>query len=118
MSKKKTKELIICVITVGILLLTLVTDVFATGNIDELLNDINNTTFNTIPEDNNTVNNATVNNATVNNTTNSIANNKTNTNNTTTMPNTGVDYSVIFIIAICGVSAIYAYKKIRDYNNF
>lgn len=122
MSKIKTKEIIICVITVAVLMLTIVTDVFATGSIDELLNDVNNTTFNTIPEENTTANtttNNTVNNAinnTVNNTTNNAVNNAT--SNNTTMPNTGVDYSVVFIIAVCGISAIYAYKKIKDYNNF
>ena len=31
-------------------------------------------------------------------------------------PQTGLDNSIVFIIAICGISALYAYKKIKDYN--
>ena len=35
-----------------------------------------------------------------------------------TLPQTGVteDITVMFFIIVCVVSAIYAYKKIRDYN--
>lgn len=39
-------------------------------------------------------------------------------NNTTNLPQTGADdYAVISIIAVFAVSAVYAYKKIRDYKN-
>lgn len=39
-------------------------------------------------------------------------------NTTNTLPQTGVteDITVMFFIVVCAVSAIYAYKKIRDYN--
>ena len=39
-------------------------------------------------------------------------------NVTDTLPKTGVteDITVMFFIVVCAVSAIYAYKKIRDYN--
>ena len=72
---------------------------------------------------NNTTNNFTNTNNSTNNTTNNSTNRVNNTvnnatRNTTTMPNTGVDYSILFIVAVCGVSAIYAYKKISDYKNF
>ena len=44
----------------------------------------------------------------------------TNTTENTTdkLPQTGVteDITVMFFIVVCAVSAIYAYKKIRDYN--
>lgn len=42
----------------------------------------------------------------------------TNSNNGNTLPKTGVteDITVMFFIIVCVVSAIYAYKKIRDYN--
>lgn len=52
--------------------------------------------------------------------------NKSNTNmtvynNTTTkstnLPKTGADYSVLFVIALFAVVAVYAYAKIRKYNN-
>lgn len=115
MSKIKTKELIICIVAIMILMLSIVTNVFATS-LDDLLGNTSNQTE-TIPDrTNNTTNNVTnntTNNVTNNNTTNNIAK-----NNTTKIPNAGVDYSIIFIIAVCGVSTIYAYKKIRDYNNF
>lgn len=113
----KTKELIICLVTVAILLLTLVTDVFAAGeDLNDLLGDTNSE-YDSIGNriDNNTTNN------TQNNSTNNSLNkntNNSNRNNAGGIPNTGVDYSVVFIIAICGISAIYAYKKIKDYNNF
>lgn len=43
----------------------------------------------------------------------------TNTNSSYTnesLPKTGIDYSALFIIVICVVSGVYAYIKIRDYN--
>lgn len=134
MSKISTKELIICIVTIIALVLVITTDVFATTpSLNELMNDANTNSVNEIPETNNaTTNNTTTNNATTNNaTTNNATTNNTTSNNTTpnnaaannanknntVIPDTGVDYSVVFIIAIFGVSAIYAYKKIRDYKN-
>ena len=117
MSKIRTKELIICIISIAVLMLALVTDVFAADNSQDgwnnILGDKNNVPLITEQYGNNT-NNSVNNN--VNNTVNNAVNNKV--NNTTSIPNTGVDYSVVFIIAVCGISAIYAYKKIRNYNNF
>lgn len=42
----------------------------------------------------------------------------TNTSGGNTLPQTGVteDITVMFFIIVCVISAIYAYKKIRDYN--
>ena len=42
---------------------------------------------------------------------------RTNTN-TETLPKTGVTdgYVVAILVTVCAISAIYAYKKIRDYN--
>lgn len=111
MFKTKKKELIICIITIVALLFTIRTT-FAADTINELNNTgVNNTNiYNTMP------NNTPVNNNT-NKNTNTNTNKNTKTNNTnTTLPQTGIDSSMVFIIAICGISAIYAYKKIRDYN--
>ena len=56
---------------------------------------------------------------------NTITNTNTNTstsyrtnNNTETLPKTGVTdgYVVAILVTVCAISAIYAYKKIRDYN--
>ena len=113
----KRKELIICIISVAVLLLAVTTNVFATtdltalaGNVDNNSNKSNVQEITSTPANNNVPVN---NNVPANN--NIPANNNVPANNTT-MPYTGVNYSVIVIIAICGVSAIYAYKKIRDYN--
>lgn len=40
----------------------------------------------------------------------------TNTNTTQTVPDTGLEELPWLIIGICVVSAIFAYKKIKDYN--
>ena len=57
------------------------------------------------------------------NTTNKNVNTNTNTSyrtntNTETLPKTGVTdgYVVAILVTVCAISAIYAYKKIRDYN--
>lgn len=121
MSKIKTKELIVCVITLAILVLSIFTDVFATeSNIfNELIG--NNSNVQNIQNENvaeisnrgaNNIQNKT------NNTANNVANNKNNTNKEATIPNTGVDYSILLVVVVCGISAIYAYKKINDYKNF
>lgn len=116
MSNIKTKELIICLIAIIALVLTITTNVFATTpNIDVLNQDINNAQ--NIQEKNATDNTPKPATTTNNNNTNGNNTNNNNTNNTTkSIPYTGIDYSVILIIAICGISAVYAYKKIRDYN--
>lgn len=79
---------------------------------------------------NNTTNNTT-NNATNNTTNNTAKNNSLNTgavtgnkNNTSTynnssLPKTGVEDSIptMLLLVVFGISAVYAYKKIRDYKN-
>lgn len=61
----------------------------------------------------------------INTTTNTNTNTNINTNtsyrtntNTETLPKTGVTdgYVVAILVTVCAISAIYAYKKIRDYN--
>lgn len=51
-----------------------------------------------------------------NNTNNTTAKNTTNKTNTT-LPKTGIeDNAILFVVlAVCGVSAIYAYKKVSDF---
>ena len=125
MTKISTKELIICIIAIVALVLAVTTNVFATDGVpglDTLLGDANNNSeYNAIPEDKNTTGNNTPNN-TVKNTVNNTATNnnvaKNNTNrNSTTIPDAGLDQSIVFVIAMFGISAVYAYKKIRDYKN-
>ena len=110
----KTKELIVCIISIVALILAVSTNVFAT-DINALLGQSNDT-FTNIEETN--TNTTTNTNTNVSNTllnTNTNVNTNANTN-TTTIPNTGVDYSVVLIIGVCVISAVYAHKKISDYN--
>jgi len=122
MSKEKIKELIVCVLAISVLLLVVTTNVFAMDDEDEdVFNALggNANRYDNIfeEEENITVNNTAKNNTAKNNTAkNNTAKNNTAKNNTS-IPYTGVDHSVMFVIAVCGISAIYAYKKIRDYNN-
>lgn len=113
----RTKEILISLLAIIVLILAITTNVFATSA-DDLLNALgNNQNDNTVTQipskDNNNTNNNTNNN---NNKLNNVVNNKANVSNATEHADAGVDYSIVFIIAVCGVSAIYAYKKIRDYN--
>ncbi len=75
-----------------------------------------NTVGNTTANVQNTVTNTTT---TPPTTTNTTRVNTTNTaNNTQTLPKTGVTdgYVVAILVIVCAISAIYAYRKIRDYN--
>ena len=139
---KKSK--LMKIFLVGILSLMLVltaTQVLADDDdgFTDLTGSISNTTNTTEAGTNNTLDNNTTNN-TVNNTTNSTLNdlNTTNTptnisssynNNTptnmsssynnTNLPSTGLGdtTSIMFIIVVLAISAIYAYKKVSDYKN-
>lgn len=115
----KTKELIICIISVIALILTITTNVFATDSAyDDLMNAFNQQNNNTNNNNNNNNGFSQIPSTTKpNNNLNNTNNNLNNTNNTTnTMPNTGVSYSSLVIIAIAGVSAVYAFKKVKEYN--
>ena len=72
----------------------------------------NTTTKNTVK---NTVTKNTVENNTVKNTANKVSNyaNKT---GSTSLPYAGTDTTIIFVVAALGISAVYAYKKVVDYN--
>lgn len=109
----RTKEILISLLAIIVLILAIATNVFATSgdDINVLLSGAgnNNTVKQIQSKDNNNTNNN-------NNKLNNVVNNKANVSNATEHADAGVDYSIVFIIAVCGVSAIYAYKKIRDYN--
>lgn len=117
---KKLLVLMLAVVLLGIMQLP----VKATSPIptNTTSNTASNNTIQTIPSINN---GSTAKNTT--NTTNNIANktNKTNTTNNTNnssysksnLPHAGIDYSVLFVIAACVILGVYAYIKIRDYND-
>lgn len=75
----------------------------------------NNTTNSSLTANNNTTTNNTVRNTATNNTTNNTS--KTN-NNVNTLAKTGLSDTngiVALIVVVCGVSAIYSFKKVNDY---
>lgn len=118
------KELIISIVMLIVfIIIGLNFSVFATStSINFNLAGNNSNNSNTIPQNNVIPQNNTIekdqerpqNNTVIptNNTTN------TNTNNSSTkdVPNTGLEDAPWLIIAVCGVSAIFAYKKIKEYN--
>ena len=73
----------------------------------------NNTPTNNTPTNNTQNNNTPTNNTPKNNTNNSSVYNNTN------LPHTGIEESVpvAMLVVVFGISALYAYKKIREYKN-
>ena len=121
MSKMKKMIMVVMIVFVSCLLMAMTFEVKATdsgnpvdisGNLDLTLDDGNDTA--TEPD----LNTMTNENAVENNTTIIQPDTNVEENTTNTLPQTGVteDITVMFFIVVCAVSAIYAYKKIRDYN--
>ena len=116
------KKVIICILAIALVVLVIRTDVFAA---DDLFNAFATGNENTTPEQIENRGNQNVENVNSNkdsntntntNTNKNVNNNKSNMSNASEHADAGVDYSIVFIIAICGISAVYAYKKIRQYN--
>lgn len=108
---KMVRKVLSVILIISLLFVVLQTSVLATDL------DLNKLFDGEIPEieDTNDGNTAGGNNivapANTNNTTNNTSSNET-------LPKTGIteDYAIIAFAVICGVSAIYAYKKIKNYN--
>lgn len=106
----------IMIILISVVLLTISTTALATDLV------LGNTTDDPSQITGNEYDNAQTpeidNNATTNNTTTTNNTRTYNTNNTSDLPQTGIeDYNVGILLVICVASAIYAYKKVRDYKN-
>lgn len=112
MKKLNVRKSIVIVTLVAVVLL-FASNVYATGGAISPIN-LNTTTQ--------TTNNIPTTNTTTNTTTNVLAPTNTTTNvstyTNTNLPQTGdaSDYAVFLLIAVSIVIAIYAYKKVRDYN--
>ena len=122
------KRLVIVMLSL-VLVAVYSTSVFATD--DDLFLSVNSTgnTASNATSDNSTTNNTATNNTNTNNTTtnntvrNTATNNTTNNtsktnNNVNTLAKTGLSDTngiVALIVVVCGVSAIYSYKKVNDY---
>lgn len=114
------KKVIICILAIALVVLAIRTNVFAiedliilnnnseSENVIENIEDKSKNDISNVSNSNNSNN--------LNNSNNSVKNNNSTVSNASEHAEAGVDYSIIFIIAICGVSSVYAYKKIRDYN--
>lgn len=116
----KKKELVIAILAVVMLVLSITTVFAADGVADgDILNQLlrnESDIANENPDDYNEIENGATNNI-IDNSTNNTVNNSANNNTPDKLANTGIgDYSSIVIIAVAGISAIYAYKKIREYN--
>ena len=132
MSKKKILSILIITILFCVCLLN--SRVFATGivtidagNTSATPANLTGTTPSSITITSQSGKNNTVNNLAINNLTqignNSVKNNVSSynniankANNTAGLPYTGSGSSMIFIVVALAISAVYAYKKVRDYN--
>ena len=119
----KNKKLIVVFILVIALLLSVVSFTKASDDVEELPTIVTEPNDNKTPQgsDNEEVANKENNTIANKDTNTSGANtkNNANTSNKNTLPQTGVqgDTTLFVFIAICITSAIYAYFKIRKYNN-
>ena len=108
MKKVNVRKSIVIIALVAIVLLV-ASNVYATGTVSPI--NIISTTQQT---------NEVATNQTTNTTTNIVAptNTQVSTYTNTNLPQTGdaSDYAVFLLIAVSIVIAIYAYKKVRDYN--
>lgn len=121
MSKMKKVIMVVMIVLISCALVVMSTTVKATDSTLDISGDLNISTGNATTA--NTTNgnitpsmNTTGNNDVIQ----PVTSNTTEGNSTTdTLPQTGVteDITVMFFIVVCTVSAIYAYKKIRDYKN-
>lgn len=109
MKKLNVKRSIVIVTLIAVVLL-IASNVYATGTVSPI------NIISTTPQTNEVTTNQTTNEATnvVAPTTNAEVSTYTNTN----LPQTGdaSDYAVFLLIAVSIVIAVYAYKKVRDYN--
>lgn len=120
MSRMKRNIMTATIVLVMFLLVTMVSTVKATDSSPiDISGNLDITTGNTDTSTNTTQNEDIT--PSINTTSNSeVIQPVTNTTENTTerLPQTGVteDITVMFFIVVCAVSAVYAYKKIRDYN--
>lgn len=125
MLKNNIKKIIVSLIAV-LLIVGVANIAFATEGEGSILDEINNMlqegneaideneSLEEIPEGENKNTNINTN---INTNTNTNTNTNVNENRPATTPHAGLeDYSGLIFIAVFAVSAIYAYKKVREYN--
>lgn len=118
MKKLSVKKEILLVIMIIVMIFIISTKVLATNSPIQIpVTGENNITTNT--EDTNvTTNTINTNVITPNTQQNTITNTTGSTYENTTLPQTGdaSDYAIFMLIVVSGIVAVYAYKKVREYN--
>lgn len=118
MKKLSVKKQILVILVAIATIFVISTAVYATGTQDNPIQIPDITTPSTT--DTNTTTNTTnvVENTTVAPTTNTTTNTTVSNYQNTSLPQTGdaSDYAIFLIIVLAAVIAVYAYKKVRDYN--
>ena len=132
--KKSVVMKIFLVVLVSLMLIITTSYVQAVDNTtgyQDLTNLTGNNTTGNNTSGNNTANNNSANNTARNNTARNNSNalntgavtnsnrNNTNTYNNSSLPKTGVEDSIptMLLLVVFGISAVYAYKKIKEYKN-
>ena len=112
MRKMSMKKEILVIMMVVLMLLTVSTKVLATGTGGPISINIVAPTTNTATDPNTTTN------TTTNIVTPATTNTTTSNYQDTTLPQTGdaSDYAIFLLIAVAIIVAVYAYKKVREYN--
>ena len=119
--KKSNLIKLFSILLISVMVMLFSTNVMAAdGDFNELPLTLNNTNTNNANTNTNNANTNT-------NNTNTNTNNTNRTNNTnnasiynnTNLPKTGIEDSVpvAMLVVVFGISAVYAYKKIKDYRN-
>lgn len=110
---------VILMVMVVFLLSAITTVAFATNDNIQIIGNTNMDGVLNITDTNSSTTNTAANTTNTANAVNLIQNTNTSTyNNTTSLPQTGAgDYTMILVIGLFAVSAVYAYKKIVDYKN-
>lgn len=120
--KKSNLIKLFSILLIGIMVMTFNTNVLAANNTNDF-SDLTNTLGNTNSNNTNTnTNNTNTDTNKTNTNTNTNNTNKTNNSsiyNNTNLPKTGIEDSipVAMLVVVFGISAVYAYKKIKEYRN-
>lgn len=112
----KNKSMVLVGIIIALIIMLFSNVVFADATIIIGGNTTQNTqTENTVQ---NTTTNTTTNTTQTPSTTTNVSTTTNRVNTTEKLPQTGVTdgYVVAILVVVCAISAIYAYRKIRDYN--
>ncbi len=118
--KKSNLIKLFSILLISVMVIMFNTNVFAEDNNTNGFNDLTPTISNSNTDNSNTnTNNTNTNNTNTNNTNRTNNTNNSSVYNNTNLPSTGIEDSipVAMLVVIFGISAVYAYKKIKEYRN-